>query len=84
MDFHAIDLHLDSFLDHKLYLNDKNEMVTTNKKYFIMDKSFEKFKKSLSKDDYVIVEACSNAAWFHDQIKDLLVPANKFWASQFK
>jgi transposase len=70
MDFHSIDLHSDSFLDYKLYLDNENKPESKSKKYYLTKDSFEYFKKTLSKDDYVIVEACSNANWFHDQIKD--------------
>lgn len=41
-------------------------------KYYLSGVSFKKFKESLSKDDYVLIESCSNAFWLYDEIKDLV------------
>lgn len=87
MAFHGIDLHLDSFLDARLVLGEKMEI--TNTKYYLKDKSFSDFKESLSKDDYVIIEACANAFWLYDQIKNLvkecyILDVNKYKRSQIK
>ena len=84
MIFHSIDLHLDSFLDSRLSFEDgpeQGKIKTT--KYFLDESSLQKFKDQLGKEDYLIVESCTNAFWFHDQIKDLvkkcfILDVNKF------
>lgn len=84
MIFHSIDLHLDSFLDTALSFEEGLEQgKIKTAKYFIDETSLQNFKDQLGKDDYVIVEACTNAFWFHDQIKDLVkkcfvLDVNKF------
>lgn len=71
MKFHGIDLHTDSLLSGSLFL--KNEkMVISTLKYFLQGESFQKFKDSLSSDDYVLIESCTNAFWLYDQIKHLV------------
>ena len=77
--FHGIDLHSDSFVDAQM-LSDGT--VRTNKHY-LDPESFQKFKDCLSKEDYVLVEACTNAFWFYDQIVNLvkecfILDTNKF------
>ena len=73
MVFHGIDLHSNSFVAMSMkYEGGMGQGTITTAKYYLDPTSFQKFKDTLSKDDYVIVEACSNAFWFHDQIKDLV------------
>lgn len=84
MIFHSIDLHLDSFLDSRLSFEDgpdQGKIVTA--KYFLDEGSLQNFKAQLGKEDYIIVEACTNSFWFHDQVKDLvkkcfILDVNKF------
>jgi transposase len=71
MKFHGIDLHTDSLINASLSIIDKGTSINTTK-YYLTGESFEKFKKSLSKDDYVIVESCSNSFWLYDQIKNIV------------
>ena len=70
MKFHGIDLHHNSLLDTIAQKEDLNNLES--KKYYLSGFSFKKFKESLSKDDYVLIEACSNAFWLYDEIKDLV------------
>ena len=70
MKFHGIDLHHDSLLDTIANKDDLNNLKS--KKYYLSGESFKEFKESLSKDDYVLVEACSNAFWLYDEIKNLV------------
>jgi transposase len=84
MIFHSIDLHLDSFLDTRLSFEEgleQGKIKTT--KYFLDEGSLQNFKTQLGKEDYIIVEACTNSFWFHDQVKDLvkkcfILDVNKF------
>ena len=81
MAFH-IDIHSDSLIDAKLTSDGKIQST----KYYLTPDSFQKFKDQLSKEDYVLVESCSNAFWFFDQIKSLVkecyvLDVNKFKAS---
>ena len=73
MVFYSIDLHTDSFVTAKITVEngkiDSSPIKTS--KYYLND-SFEQFKNLLTKEDYVLVEACSNAFWFYDQIKALV------------
>lgn len=92
MAFYGIDLHTDSFVTAKLSVNtclSINKSPINVTKYFLQDESFHQFKKSLTKADYVIVEACANAFWFYDQIKDLvkecyILDVNKYKANTNK
>lgn len=70
MVFHGIDLHHDSLIDCIMQDTDLNSV--TQKKYYLQGSSFELFKKSLSKNDYVVFESCSNAFWLYDQIYSLV------------
>jgi transposase len=60
----GIDLHTDSFLVAKM--NDEGKIKLT--KYYFNHGSFQQFKDQLSKEDYVLIEACTNSFWFYDQI----------------
>lgn len=92
MAFYGIDLHTDSFVSAKM---DLQEGVSINKtsikitKFYLQDASFQQFKDSLTKEDYVIIEACANAFWFYDQIIGLvkacyILDVNKYNASNNK
>lgn len=87
MAFYGIDLHTDSFVAMRMVSGDKLDKGTiTTTKYYLDQTSLQKFKGALSKEDYVIVEACANAFWFHDEIKDLVkecyvLNVNKYKAS---
>ena len=70
MKFHGIDLHHDSLLDTIAEKDNLNKLES--KKYYLSGESFKRFKESLSKDDYVLIEACSNAFWLYDEIKDMV------------
>ncbi len=85
MAFHGIDLHTDSFVDARLAAEEGLGEPIQKAKYYLHGESFQAFKDSLSPSDYIVVEACANAFWFHDQIKDLvkrcyILDANKFKA----
>lgn len=89
MVFHGIDLHTDSFVDSRMVV-EKDHNINGNpvkaSKYYLQNESFQQFKDSLTKEDYVIVEACANAFWFYDQIKDLvkecyILDVNKYRAN---
>ena len=92
MEFHGIDLHSDSFVDSQMSvekINNINKSPVKANKYYLQNESFQQFKGSLTKKDYVIVEACANAFWFYDQIKDLvkecyILDVNKYNASNKK
>lgn len=87
MAFYGIDLHTDSFVSMRMVFGsnlDKGPITTA--KYYLDHSSFQKFKDLLSQEDYVIVEACANAFWFHDEIKALVkecyvLNVNKYKAS---
>jgi transposase len=89
MVFHGIDLHTDSFVDSRMSV-EKSHNINGNpvkaSKYYLQNESFQQFKDSLTKEDYIIVEACANAFWFYDQIKDLvkecyILDVNKYRAN---
>ena len=85
MFFHSIDLHSDSFLHASLSLEDgPDKGVIKTTKFYLDEVSMQKFKDELSKDDYVIVEACTNAFWFHDHIKDLVKKSFVLDVNKFK
>jgi Transposase and inactivated derivatives len=87
MIFHGIDLHTNSFVAMSLKFEGKlNQGTITTGKYYLEPVSFQKFKDTLSKEDYVLVEACANAFWFYDEIKGLVkdcyvLNVNKYKAS---
>ena len=63
----AIDLHSDCFTAARRKNGDERSIKTV-KTYHLKDESFTRFKESLSVDDYVAVEATTNAFWFNDEI----------------
>jgi transposase len=89
MAFYAIDLHTDSFVSALICVENVANINTSPikiAKFYLQDESFRKFKESLTKEDYVLIEACANAFWFYDQIKDLvkecyILDVNKYKAS---
>jgi hypothetical protein len=92
MAFYGIDLHTDSFVAARLSVENSAKISGSPikvTKYYLQDESFQRFKESLTKEDYVIVEACANAFWFYDQIKDLvkecyILDVNKYNANNKK
>lgn len=84
MVFYSVDLHLDSFLATKLSFEEGSEQgIIQSTKYYLDEGSLQSFKTLLEKTDYLIVESCTNAFWFYDQIKDLVkkcfvLDVNKF------
>jgi transposase len=92
MAFYGIDLHTDSFvsarMDLQVGVKISKAPIKINK-YGLHDPSFQQFKDSLTKDDYVIIEACGNAFWFYDQIIELvkecyILDVNKYKANTNK
>ncbi len=63
----AIDLHTDCFTEARRKDGDDSKKKTV-KKYLLGDESFTNFKKTLTQNDYVAIEATTNAFWVHDQI----------------
>lgn len=92
MAFYGVDLHTDSFVTARLAAEDCaniNSSPIKVTKHYLLDESFQKFKESLTEEDYVIVEACANAFWFYDQIKELVkgcyvLDVNKYTANTNK
>jgi len=64
----GIDLHANSFyvVRARPY---KGKIIRTEKKYGLDDQSLELFRKSLGKDDYVLIEISTNSFWFRDLIQ---------------
>lgn len=67
--FISLDLHSDNFTAG--YLSEKGSDFET-KKFSLDTASLEKFKKTLTKEDYIIVEISTNTFWFYDQVKELV------------
>lgn len=67
----GIDLHTDSFYVGRTRLTAKGE-IRTEKKYGLHGESWEGFAKSLSQDDYVLIEATTNSFWFYDRVRPLV------------
>lgn len=63
----AIDLHSDCFTAARRKDVDERSVKTVGK-YFLKDETFLKFTETLSRDDYVAIEATTNAFWFYDKI----------------
>jgi transposase len=90
MVFHGIDLHSDSFVDVSFSVETGPEQgVIRTAKCYLDENSLQCFKSTLSKEDYVIVEACTNAFWFKDQIDDyvqkcFVLDVNKYKANNKK
>ena len=64
----GIDLHTDSFYVVRTRSTAEG-IIRTEKKYELHGQSWEVFTQSLKKDDYLLVEATTNAFWFHDRVK---------------
>ncbi len=64
----AIDLHSDCFTDARRRDGDSNNKKVV-KKYLLEEDSLTKFKNTVTKDDYIAIEATTNAFWFHDQLQ---------------
>ena len=69
MAFIGIDLHTDRFTLARLESQD-GRLRMSKATYGLGTESFGQFLKSLSTDDYVLIENTVNAFWFHDQIAD--------------
>ena len=69
MGFLGIDLHTDRFTVARLESQER-KLRMTKRTYGFGTESFGQFLKSLSTDDYVLIENTINAFWFHDQIRD--------------
>lgn len=67
----AIDLHSDCITTARRN-NEEEKSVKILRTYSLRDSSFEDFKGTLTKDDYVAIEATTNAFWFYDQIIPLV------------
>jgi transposase len=67
----GIDLHTDSFYVVRTRVTAKGE-IRTEKKYELHGESWEGFAKSLSLDDYVLIEATTNSFWFYDRVRPLV------------
>lgn len=63
----GIDLHTDSFYVVRTRLTDKGQ-IRTEKKYELHGESWRLFTNSLSKEDYVLIEATTNSFWFRDRV----------------
>lgn len=72
----AIDLHSDCFTS-AIRGDVDGKSVKLVKKYFLNKKSLLEYTDTLSKTDYVAIEASTNAFWFHDKIspfvKDVII-----------
>lgn len=64
MKFYGIDLHHDNFT--VVCTDEKNQ--ESRWKEYLGEKGLRKFLAKLSGDDYVAVEACTNAFWFYDRV----------------
>lgn len=80
MAFYGIDLHSDSFVAAGMAADGAIKTA----KYYLEPVSFQKFKDQLTKEDYVLVEACTNAFWFYDQIIDLVKDCYVLDVNKFK
>ncbi len=72
MKFLGIDLHSNAFTVGICHLIDGMEKITL-KIFYITKASMELFFKLLDKETYVVIEASTNAFWFHDQIAKILL-----------
>ncbi len=72
----AIDLHTDCFTT-AIRKEVKGKLVKQVRKYYLHEKSLLEFTNTLTIDDYVAIEATTNAFWFFDKVspyvKDLIV-----------
>ena len=67
MSFYGIDLHSDRFTVAKMVLKEEGFQETLGT-YTFEERSWKKFRDSLSQKDYILVENSTNAFWFHDQV----------------
>ena len=63
----GIDLHTDSFFAVRTRTTAKGQ-IRTEKKYELHGSSWEMFTKTLTKEDYVLIEATTNSFWFRDRV----------------
>ncbi len=82
--FHAVDLHTDSLVDARLSSDKGLDGPVKIAKFHLTGDSFQAFKASLTKEDYVLVESCANAFWFYDEIKDLVKECYVLDVNKFK
>jgi transposase len=66
MKFYGVDLHTDSF---KVCSIDENNNFAIQK-INLNSKEYVNFLLNLNKEDYIAVESCSNAFWFHDEVRE--------------
>jgi transposase len=64
----GIDLHTDSFYVVRTRLTDKGQ-IRTERKYDLHGESWRLFTDSLNNEDYVLLEATTNAFWFRDRVR---------------
>lgn len=68
MNLIGIDLHTDSFYVVRTRSTEGGQ-IRTERKYDLKGPGWDAFTKTLTNDDYVLVEATTNAFWFHDRIR---------------
>ena len=76
----GIDLHTNCFTACRIWLDNNGKIQTSKNTYYFEDvwnnkqgeknSSFNRFLESLSIKDYVLIESCTNAFWFHDKIEE--------------
>jgi transposase len=71
MDLIGIDLHTDSFYVVKTH-SAASGVIRLEKKYALHGESWDVFSQSLHKEDYVLIEATTNAFWFCERIRPLV------------
>jgi transposase len=69
MKFIGIDLHSDKFTVGIWDTKSETEKIILHT-FYITTESLNRFYKLLDKNTYVVVEASTNAFWFHDKIAD--------------
>lgn len=67
----AIDLHSDCLTTARRK-NENRDSLKSLKTYRLNGESFDQFKSTLHLDDYVAIEASTNAFWFYEQISPLV------------
>lgn len=68
MAFYGIDLHTNRFTAGFLITQEEGVDIKV-KTYNLEETDFFRFKECLTKDDYILVEACTNAFWFCDEVE---------------
>jgi len=61
------DLHTDSFFAVRERMTEKGRLVT-EKKYALQGPSWEVFIKTLTREDYVLIEVTTNSFWFRERL----------------